>query len=191
MRAARVKSSRRPLRRRWPAGVGPIRPLGPGDETLLQEFFRSHTPETIHERYGCLVTSMSAERAHELVDVDRARDCVLGICSADGRLLHAVGRYCHDARGDGAELAFVVRETMRRRGLATALLRQLIATARTQGLRRLWAQTNLHNADMLGVFRANDFTIGTEPDTGLAMAKLELSPAPRAAAARTPGGFPK
>ena len=186
-----MKSTPRPLRRRWPAGVGPIRPLGPGDEALLQEFFRSHTLETIHERYGCLVTSMSAERAHQLVDVDRARDCVLGICSADGRLLHAVGRYCHDAQGDGAELAFVVRETTRRRGLASALLRELIATARTRGIRRLWAQVNLHNADMLGVFRANHFTISTEPDTGLALAVLELAPASGAVVARTQGGFSK
>lgn len=177
MRTAPAKPVRAAAKRRLPAGLAPIRPLGPGDEPRLLEFFHSHTPETIHERYGCVVTTMTPERASQLVNVDRTRDCVLGILSSDGSLLHAVGRYCLDPDGEAAELAFVVRETMRRRGLATALLLQLIGLARSRGLRRVWAQANPHNADMLGILRHHGFEVTHDADTGLALATLELDPA--------------
>jgi RimJ/RimL family protein N-acetyltransferase len=164
-----------------------IRPLRAGDEPRLQEFFRSHTPDTIYERYGCLVSTMTAERASALVNVDQTRDCALGIFAASPaeETLLAVGRYCLDASGEAAELAFVVRETMRGQGMATGLLRLLIQTARTRGLARLWAQTNNHNADMLGIFRRAGFTLVPEPDNGIVCATLVLAPA-LAAAAKKP-----
>jgi RimJ/RimL family protein N-acetyltransferase len=167
-----------------------VRPLRAGDEPRLQEFFQSHTPDTIYERYGCLVSTMTAERASALVNVDQTRDCALGIFAPapGGEILLAVGRYCLDASGEAAELAFVVRETMRGQGMATTLLRLLIKTARTRGLARLWAQTNNHNADMLGIFRRAGFTLVPEPDNGIICATLALTPAAkktRAAARRT------
>jgi GNAT superfamily N-acetyltransferase len=152
--------------------------LQAGDEPRLQEFFHSHTEETIHERYGGTVTTMTPERASSLVNVDQTRDCALGIFSPDGEKLLAVGRYCLDPDAQGAELAFVVRETMRRRGLATGLLERLIATARERGLRRLWGQTNVHNAAMLGIFRRHHFEISTDAGTGEALATLTLNPKP-------------
>ena len=59
-----------------------VRLLHTGDEPRLQEFFHSHTPDTIYERYGCLVSTMTAERAASLVNVDQTRDCALGIFAA-------------------------------------------------------------------------------------------------------------
>ena len=153
---------------------GSIRPLHAGDEQRLLEFFRSHTPETIQERYGFPVAAMSVERAAELVGVDQDRDCALGVFSTDGELLHAVGRYCLDADSQGAEVAFVVRETMRRRGLATKLLRRLIAVARKRRLTRLWAQTSPHNAAMLSILRRHGFVVAPEGEPGLVIATLKL-----------------
>jgi GNAT superfamily N-acetyltransferase len=153
-----------------------MRPLGPGDEARLQDFFHSHTANTLYERYGGLVATMTPERAHELVAVDQARDCALAIFPPDGATIHAVGRYCLDPAGDAAELAFVVREDQRRRGLGTALLRQLIATARARGLSRLWAQVNTHNAAMLGLFRRHGFTLVPEPGIAVVNATLLLPP---------------
>jgi GNAT superfamily N-acetyltransferase len=164
---ARRKSATGVLRR--------LRPLRPGDETRLQEFFYSHTLHTIYERYGGLVATMTPERAHELVSVDQSRDCALAIFSPNHRKIHAIGRYCLDPQGETAELAFVVREDQRRQGLATLLLRQLTAVARSRGLRRLWGQVNTHNAAMLGLFRRQGFTLVSEPGVALVHASLALS----------------
>ncbi|MCU1385544.1 MAG: family N-acetyltransferase [Acidobacteria bacterium] len=153
---------------------GRVRPLRPGDEARLQEFFRSHTPDTIHDRYGGVVTTMSEERARELVGVDQTRDCALGSFTRDGQMLLAVGRYCLDPAGDAAELAFVVRESVRRRGVGTRLLQLLMAAARARRLRRLWAQVDVHNASMLGIFRHHGFRLTPQPGSGDVRATLEL-----------------
>ncbi|MBL9216029.1 MAG: GNAT family N-acetyltransferase [Opitutaceae bacterium] len=169
-----------------------VRLLHDGDEPQLQEFFHSHTPDTLYGRYGCLVATMTPERAHQLVNVDQTRDCALGIFAAapGGEVLHAVGRYCLDPDGRSAELAFVVRETMRQQGMATTLLRLLTKVARARGLDRLWAQVNTHNSDMLGVFRRHGFTLAADREPGVVRAVLPLQaaapPAARPARKRAP-----
>jgi GNAT superfamily N-acetyltransferase len=167
-------TKRPPIRRISSQVLRRMRALAPGDETRLQEFFHSHSVNTIYDRYGGLVTTMTTERAHELVAVDQTRDCALAILSSDGRQIHAVGRYCLDASGDSAELAFVVREDQRRRGLATALLKRLIGVAQDRGLRRLWGQVNTHNAAMLGLFRRHGFVVTPEPDLAVVNVALTL-----------------
>ncbi|MEJ1972330.1 MAG: GNAT family N-acetyltransferase [Lacunisphaera sp.] len=152
-----------------------MRALRPGDETRLQEFFHSHTLHTIYERYGGLVATMTMEHARALVGVDQNRDCALAIFSPDGRTIHAVGRYCLDATGDAAELAFVVREDRRRHGLATALLQKLTGVARARGLQRLWAQVSTHNAAMLSLLRRHGFIRVPEPGVALVRVILSLS----------------
>lgn len=165
-------------KQRHPVPTGGIRALEAGDESRLQEFFRSHSEETIRNRYGYPVATMSAERARSLVNVDQNRDCALGVFAPDGASLQAVGRYCLDPAGDAAELAFVVHESVRRRGLATLLLRMLIRIARGRGLQLLWALVHAHNTDMLSILRRHHFTLRPDASTGDMLATLDLSTVP-------------
>jgi RimJ/RimL family protein N-acetyltransferase len=137
-----------------------LRPLHKGDEERLRAFFRSHTPETIYERYGYPVPDMNFDRASQLVNVDQSKDCALGIFedTPKGEIFHAVGRYCLDPDGRNAEVAFVVRESKRNLGMAGTLLRELIRTARERSLASLWAQLSANNGPMLAVFRKHGFS---------------------------------
>ena len=156
-----------------------MRLLHRGDEERLRAFFHSHTPETIHERYGYPVADMSFARASQLVNVDQSKDCCLGIfeAAADGEILHAVGRYCLDADGRSAEVAFVVRESKRDLGMATALLHALTQTARERSLQSLWAQLSPDNGPMLAVFRKNDFLfLPLGPEEGVEARLVLASP---------------
>lgn len=132
-----------------------LRPLTPADAGRLQEFFYSHTLETIQLRYGHAVARMTNERAHDLVSVDQSRDLALAIVEEDDarQTIHAIGRYYLDTDGRGAEAAFVVRESCRRRGLGTRLLQALVATARQRGLAVLWGRVRHDNQPMLALFR--------------------------------------
>lgn len=132
-----------------------IRPLAPGDEDRLIAFFSSHTLETIRQRYGYLIKYMSAERAHKLVDLDPRREVALGVLENDGLkdVIHAVGRLVVAEDGHKAEVAFVVRETKRRIGMATTLLRVLLRIARQRRLDSAFAQVQADNVPMLIVFR--------------------------------------
>ncbi|MGE9296719.1 MAG: GNAT family N-acetyltransferase [Puniceicoccales bacterium] len=131
-----------------------LRPLHPSDERHLQEFFYSHTPETIQKRYGYSVQRMSRERASELVGVDQEKDLALGIFERRGprQRLRAVGRYYLDDEDDSAEAAFVVDESVRRQGLGSLLLTKMLSIAERRGLSSLWALVSADNAPMLRLF---------------------------------------
>jgi GNAT superfamily N-acetyltransferase len=153
-----------------------LRPLRLGDEPALIEFFRSHAPDTVYQRYGYQVADMTPARAAQLVNVDQERDRALGIFepSPAGEVLHAVGRYCLDPDGARAETAFVVRESKRNLGMATALLRELGRTASRRGLAALWAQVSPDNAPMLQVFRRQGFARVPSYEAGMARVVLDL-----------------
>jgi GNAT superfamily N-acetyltransferase len=145
-----------------------LRPLRPSDIRRLQEFFYSHTLETIQMRYGFAVTRMTRERAYDLVNVDPTRDLALALFETQGprQIIHAVGRYYLDANERSAEVAFVVRETKRRLGLASTLLDALVAVARKRGLDFLWGHVRKDNLPMLALFKRFGGKIVASPETG-------------------------
>lgn len=132
-----------------------LRPLGPPDDRRLQEFFYSHTEETIVRRYGFTMTRMSRERAFELVGIDQNRDLALAVVELQGprQVIHAVGRYYLDTNGESAEMAFVVGENKRRLGMARILIERIIEIATERRLSKIWAQVDRNNAPMLALFR--------------------------------------
>lgn len=178
-----------PVERRFGRLDCVVRPLRAGDEPKLQEFFASHTPDTIYERYGYLISTMAPERASALVNIDPSRDCALGIFERRpaSEVLRAVGRYCLDADGRGAELAFVVHERTRRLGMASELLRLLVAAARRRGLGRVWARVHADNDAMIGVFQRQAFAFRTGEFARFVEASLRLVGGPGAGPAGARG----
>lgn len=139
-----------------------LRPLHPDDEELLQTFFKSHTEDTIHDRYGYLITTMTWKRAHELVAVDQTRDPALAILTVTrqgAETIHAVGRYFLNPASNSAEMAFVVGESKRRLGMASILLDQLTAIASSRKVEKLWALVLPSNSGMLTILRNHGFVI--------------------------------
>jgi acetyltransferase len=165
------------LKRRFGAGSYVVRLLGPGDRERLRAFFASHSPETIRERYGYLLSDMTPERAAKLVSVDQGRDLAMGIfeCDGDDEIIHAVGRYCMGSDSLSAEFALVVRESKRRLGMGGFLLRALVDTARRRGLREIWGQVDSGNAAMLGLVRRLGFALKPDAYAGATTASLVLS----------------
>ena len=131
-----------------------LRRLRPDDEKRLQDFFYSHSQETIQLRYGYMISTMTHERAYELVNVDQQKDVALGLFETSGRqeILHAVGRFYSETEPNVAEVAFVVRESKRRCGMASVLLRRLAEIAQGSGFRKFVAQVLRENEAMRSLF---------------------------------------
>ena len=131
-----------------------LRRLRPDDEKRLQDFFYSHSQETIQLRYGYMISTMTHERAYELVNVDQRKDVALGIFETSGKqeILHAVGRYYSEPEPQVAEVAFVVRESKRRCGMASVLLRRLGEIAQENGMTKFAAQVLRENEAMRSLF---------------------------------------
>ncbi len=136
-----------------------LRPLRPADERLLQEFFYSHNKETLLMRYSHHPKQMSREKASALVAVDQTRDLAFCIVQRKGHKeeIEAVGRYYLIESQHSAEAAFVVREIHQGKGMATALLNQMIDIAKVRGLRSMNAYVRAQNKSMLGVFERRGF----------------------------------
>jgi hypothetical protein len=83
-------------------------------------------------------------------------------------LLHAVGRYYTES-AETAEMAVVVRETQRRRGLATHLLRALAAIAAPRGLTHFRAQVLCENLGMRRLLEHYRPRVHYVPDAGAVM----------------------
>ncbi|WP_166839012.1 bifunctional acetyl-CoA hydrolase/transferase family protein/GNAT family N-acetyltransferase [Rheinheimera pleomorphica] len=136
-----------------------LRPLNPSDERRLQEFFYSHTKETLQLRYSAVPTQMSREKSCTLVGVDQSKDLALCIVKQKGSAvqIQAVGRYylLHD--GTGCEVAFVTREKYQGKGMAKRLLQEMISIAELRGLTNMVAFVRAENKAMLSVFQKAGF----------------------------------
>lgn len=111
-----------------------VRPLKATDERALQEFFYSHQPQTIYNRYFSVKKALGHSEAAELCCVDYRGRMALGAFMRPTGQLIAVGRYYADPRKNLAETALVVHEAFRRRGLATHLTKKLQERAKEVGL---------------------------------------------------------
>ena len=136
-----------------------LRPLNPADERRLQEFFYSHTKETLFYRYNHYPTQMTREKSCNLVSVDQSHDLALCIVRQQGSAseIQAVGRYYLCADNKSCEAAFVTRESFHGKGMAKQLLAEMILIAKQRGLTRMLAVVRADNRNMLRVFESAHF----------------------------------
>ena len=136
-----------------------LRPLYPSDERRLQEFFYSHTKETLQLRYNAVPTQMSREKSCTLVSVDQSKDLALCIVRQKGSAaqIQAVGRYYLIEAQNSCEVAFVTREVVQGYGMATTLLAEMIRIAQLRGLASMQAVVRADNNPMLNVFERAGF----------------------------------
>jgi acyl-CoA hydrolase/RimJ/RimL family protein N-acetyltransferase len=157
-----------------------LRPLYPSDERRLQEFFYSHTKETLQLRYNAVPTQMSREKSCTLVSVDQSRDLALCIARQKGSAaqIQAVGRYYLIEAQNSCEVAFVTREQYQGHGMASLLLQEMIRIARERGLSSMQAYVRADNTPMLNVFERAGFKRQAADEPGEVSLKRSLSPLP-------------
>jgi GNAT superfamily N-acetyltransferase len=153
-----------------------LRLLRSEDRVALQDFFYSHDQETIHYRYGYMISEMTPERANSLVSVDQNSDLALALFSVESGLIQAVGRYCLNPDGSKAELAVVVSESMRRLGVARLLVGTLLKVAQQRGLKEIYASVLSDNAPMLLLLRSFHFQKMPSQTQGSVELRLKLKP---------------
>lgn len=136
-----------------------LRPLNPADERRLQEFFYSHTKETLRLRYNYDPKQMSREKSCNLVSVDQNSDAALCIVRQEGSRLNiqAVGRFYYNPSDNSCEAAFITRETQQGKGMASRLLIKLIEVARLRKINKMLAFCRADNKPMIAIFEHHGF----------------------------------
>ena len=156
-----------------------LRPLYPADERKLQEFFYSHNKETLLMRYNYHIKQMTREKSCNLVSVDQHKDLALCFTETDqlGEVIQAVSRYYLIESNNSCEVAFVIKESKRGKGMAKTLLAEMISIAKQRGLDKMVACVRRDNKAMLSVFESRGFIQKASEDIGEIYLELQLADA--------------
>jgi GNAT superfamily N-acetyltransferase len=157
-----------------------VRPIRADDTARLQSFHAQLSLESIIYRFFRSVPTLSDAQAREFTHVDyRDRMALLATCgAAEAEEILAVVRYDRMAGAPEAEVAFVVADAWQGQGLATALLHELAAYARAQGIERLVALTMGTNVRMLEVLHNCGFPCRARYEDGDILATLDITTPP-------------
>lgn len=158
-------------------GLLTIRPIRGDDAEDLVRFHDALDEHSQYLRFFTVHPHLSPAEVERFTHVDHADREAL-VVTHDGRLV-AVGRYDRIDGGPVAEVAFVVAEAWRGRGLATTLLHALADRARRHGITTFVAETLGCNHAMREVLVHTGFPTTTHVDGGEAETTVDIRGAPR------------
>ena len=139
-----------------------VRPIRADDERKLQEFFYSHEPETIYQRYFHMKTKLGHEEAAMACSVDYKDRMAFGVFQRferEAERFVAVGRYDRNPRTNIAETAFVVHEDFRGLGIGTYLLQRIIDYAKSRGIAGIQSEILPTNTVVLDIHERFGHTV--------------------------------
>ncbi len=136
-----------------------IRPIKPTDEPLLQDFFYSHTDETIYRRYFHAVKAMPHSRAQKMVNVNYKDNMALVVTVGEIGLERIIGVGRYSAENDSTvEAAYTIMENYQGQGIGTLLQDRLEAYAKRQGYKNVTAYVMADNNPVFALFgKKGDF----------------------------------
>ncbi|HTV98384.1 MAG TPA: GNAT family N-acetyltransferase [Steroidobacteraceae bacterium] len=141
-----------------------IRPIRKADAELESAFVHHLSAESKHFRFLGGVRDLPASELKRLCDVDGTHSMAfVATIQRDGREVEiGVSRYEPDARADVREIAVTVADEWQHRGLGTILMKLLIQSAKSNGVKQLYSVDLADNAAMsalaqdLGMIRTRD-----------------------------------
>lgn len=136
-----------------------IRPVVPEDEDAITELLASLSPGSRRNRFFSLTTDLEGE-ARRAVDVDQRTRYALVAIAIDGRIV-AHAAYFAEPSGR-AEVAWIVSDDHRGRGLGTLLLAHLAERAEEVGVGPFVAYVLPENHEMIEVLRESGVPMRTQ-----------------------------
>ena len=158
-----------------------VRPVRPDDEAMLVRFHEGLSDRSVYLRYFHMMTlarRTSHARLAGVCVVDFDREFVL---VAEGRdeaigapAILGVARLQRAGEGGEAEFAVVVADRFQGLGVGGALMRQVIAVARGEGVSRLRADILSENGPMRRLCARTGIPVRPTPDPQVVEADLAL-----------------
>jgi acetyltransferase len=157
-----------------------IRPIRPADAAEHNAFFHRLSPEDIRLRFFAAVRELTPAQLDKFTRLDYDRDMALiAVREATGQTV-GVARLVREDDPLVAEFAVIVQHDLHGRGLATHLMRRLLAWAPRHGVRKVIGEILSENTTMIDLARHLGFSLLHRPeDPQLVEARLTLaSPGP-------------
>jgi len=156
-----------------------IRPIRPEDAQAHAAMVARVPPDDLRFRFFTALREISPEQMARLTQIDYSREMAfVAVRNADGSTAGVARAVC-ESLGSSAEFAILVEPSAKGCGLASHLMRRLIAWARAQGIGRLVGQVLADNHPMLAFVRHLGFATAAvpgEPDVVEAVLTLPADP---------------
>jgi acetyltransferase len=140
-----------------------LRPIRPEDADAHAAMFARLTPEDVRYRFFSAMRSLSAEQTMRMTDVDYGREMAIIAVDEAGNTAGVARLVRNDSDGTTAEFAVIVEAAAKGLGLASALMRAIIAWGKSQGVQEINGQILADNAPMLAFIRRLGFAIERIP----------------------------
>jgi acetyltransferase len=135
-----------------------LRPVRPEDEPLYHDFFAAVTPQDYRLRFFGAASEHTHGFLSRLTQIDYAREMAFVAIGENGALL-GVARLIADPDYTRAEFAVLIRSALKGKGLGWSLMQHLIAYAKSERLRTMYASVLADNTTMLKMSAELGFTI--------------------------------
>jgi acetyltransferase len=142
-----------------------LRPIRAADARIEQQFVRSLSDESRYFRFMDMLRELSPQMLKQMTDIDYHNQMALIAVtpSHNYEVEIAVGRYVVFPNGEDCEFAIAVSDGWQRKGIATELMRLLIAAARQRGLGKMIGEVLASNTKMLHFVRKLGFDAAADP----------------------------
>ncbi|MFO1323076.1 MAG: GNAT family N-acetyltransferase [Burkholderiales bacterium] len=157
-----------------------VRPIRPEDAEIERRFVNSLSEQTRFFRFFYRLHELTPAMLVRFTQVDYDRELALlalvpDAQSPSGTAIIGIARYIANLDHESAEFAVVVADAWHGRGVATLLMKSLIACARKKGLQRLIGTVLRANPNMQRFSQGIGFKIRDDPeDPEQVVAELEL-----------------
>ena len=157
-----------------------VRPIRPTDAALYPAFLARVSEEDKRLRFLAPVRVISPELLVRLTQLDYDRDLAFVALEEGSGDLAGIVRYAADPDHDSAEFGVLVRSDLQGQGLGVALMKHLISTARSEGIRSLDGLILAENGRMLRLSHELGFSVTPDENAhGQMRARLDLAAASR------------
>jgi len=146
-----------------------FRPIRPSDVDEMRRLFYRFSDESVYYRYFSPVKTMPHNKMQEYVTVDyRNAMSMVGLVGdpGQGRIV-AEGRYVLPGDTPYADIAFVVDENYKGKGIATFLFLQLIKIAKDRGITGFTADVLASNKAMMKVLERSPYPVNAVMQSGV------------------------
>lgn len=152
-----------------------LRPVCAQDAPALSDLIEHLSARDRRLRFHAATNGLSHARLRRMTRVDQHHHLALAVTTPapQGEVLIADARWVVDEGGDAAEVALVVAEAWRRRGVGERCMHALRRAAADRGLRWLYGSVLPENTPMLALMRRCGFRCSA-CRTGAALVTVEL-----------------
>ena len=153
--------------------TGYVRALTPADAPALLAFHERQPRENLYRRFFSPKPTLTAAELRHFTEIDFV-DRVALVLEIHGEFA-AWASYERWPGRDDADVAFMVDDVHRGKGIATLLLEHLAAIARFNGIGRFTADVLADNRPMLGVFSRAGWPVQRHFDSGVVELEFPLT----------------